>query len=122
MLRGTIYDRDGHALAMSVRVKTLFADPTEIEDLEAAARDISKALKINQTDILNALKDGKETNKRFVPLVKKLDEEYVQKLNKALAKEDVRKADLPRVPGPALERGPKTKLSVSIAGRPRDRF
>ena len=99
MLRGTIYDRDGHALAMSVRVKTLFADATEIEDIEAAARDISKALKINQTDILNALKEGKETNKRFIPLVKKLDEDTSQKLNKALAKEDVRKADLPLYPG-----------------------
>jgi cell division protein FtsI (penicillin-binding protein 3) len=99
MLRGTIYDRDGHALAMSVRVKTLFADATEIEDIEAAARDISKVLKVNQTEILSALKEGKETNKRFIPLVKKLDEDTSQKLNKALAKEDVRKADLPLYPG-----------------------
>src|SRR6185436_20355307 len=31
-LRGTIYDRDGHALAMSVKLNTLFADATEISD------------------------------------------------------------------------------------------
>lgn len=99
MLRGTIYDRDGRVLAMSVRVKTLFADATEIEDIEATARDISKALKINQTEILSALKEGKETKNRFIPLVKKLEDDAAQKLNKSLAKEDIRKADLPLYPG-----------------------
>src|SRR5438132_13465418 len=43
MLRGTIFDRDERALAMSVRAKTMYADPTEIPDTDAAAKTISKA-------------------------------------------------------------------------------
>src|SRR3954451_21979622 len=34
-LRGTIYDRNERALAMSVPVKTLYADPTEVTDIDA---------------------------------------------------------------------------------------
>src|SRR5688500_6095980 len=36
-LRGTIFDRNERALAMSLRVKTLYADPSEIADIDAAA-------------------------------------------------------------------------------------
>src|SRR5436190_17499104 len=47
MLRGTIFDRDERALAMSVHAKTLYADPTEIPDIDAAAKSIAKALKLD---------------------------------------------------------------------------
>src|SRR6476659_3437464 len=33
-LRGTIYDRNERALAMSLTVKTLYADSSEIDDVE----------------------------------------------------------------------------------------
>src|SRR5687767_13336570 len=39
MPRGTIYDRNGRALAVSINVKTLFADAMEIEDVEKTATD-----------------------------------------------------------------------------------
>lgn len=99
MLRGNILDRDGRPLAMSVRVKTLFADGKEIEDVEATARDLSKALKLDQAVVLNTLKEGKASGKRFIPLVKKVDGDTVQKFNKALAVDKIRKADLPQYPG-----------------------
>lgn len=99
LLRGSIFDRDGNPLAMSVKVKTLFADTTEIADIDASARYIAKALKAAPAEIAKALKDGKETGNRFVPLARKVDEDTVQKLNKALAAEDVKKADLPRYTG-----------------------
>src|SRR5687767_10967943 len=42
-LRGTIYDRSGmRALAMSLKVKSLYADPQEIEDVEATAKEVAK--------------------------------------------------------------------------------
>jgi len=98
-LRGSIFDRNERTLAMSVRVKTLYADMTEIADTNAAAKSIAKALGGDLKQIAAQLKQGKEANKRFVPLAKKLDEEVAQRINKALDMPDVKKADAPNFPG-----------------------
>ncbi len=98
-LRGTIYDRSERALAMSVKVKSLYADPSEVEDVEATAKNLAKALKLKTTDILKPLKEAKDGGKRFVWLARKLDEVAVQKLNETLENREVKKGDLPRVAG-----------------------
>lgn len=99
MLRGTIYDRNERALAMSVNVKTLYADPTEITEIETAAKDVAKVLKIDANSLLKQLKEGKESGKRFIPIAKKLDEATAQKINKSLQIQDLKKADLPNYAG-----------------------
>ncbi len=80
MLRGTIFDRSGRALAMSIKTKSLFADPAEIEDVGATAKKIASALKVNPNDILNNLHEAKESGKRFVWLARKIDEDTVRPL------------------------------------------
>ncbi len=99
MLRGTIRDRNDRALAMSLRVKTLYADPTEIADPDAAANYIAKALKLDAKQISNQIRHGRKSNKRFVAIAKKLDDETVQKVNKALDNPDLKKHDLPNFAG-----------------------
>ena len=99
MLRGTIYDRNERALAMSVNVKTLYADPTEISDIETAAKEIAKALKVETGPLLKQLKEGKESGKRFVAIAKKLDEATVLKINKSLQIPELKKIDLPYYAG-----------------------
>lgn len=98
-LRGSILDRNGRTLAISVRVKTLYADATEITDIDAAARAVSKALNVDAKQIAAQLRQGKGANKRFVPLARKLDEDVAQRINKALDMPDVKKADLPNFAG-----------------------
>jgi cell division protein FtsI (penicillin-binding protein 3) len=98
-LRGTIFDRSEHALAMSVNVKSLYADPAEIEDLEVTAKEVAKVLKLKSKDVLNNLKTAKENNKRFVWLARKLDAETFEKVNKQLKTEDLKKHDLPKFAG-----------------------
>lgn len=98
-LRGTIYDRSDRALAISLKVKSLYADPSEIEDVDAAAKEIAKVLKVKQIDIAAKIKDAKTANKRFVVLAPKLDEDAVQKVNQSLENKDLRKSDLPRFAG-----------------------
>ncbi len=98
-LRGTIYDRTERTLAMSVRVKSLYADPKEIEDVEYTAQRVAEALKIKPNDILKDLREAKETGKRFVWLAQKLDEETAQKLNQTLATPELKKFDLPKFQG-----------------------
>ncbi|MBV9216354.1 MAG: penicillin-binding protein 2 [Acidobacteria bacterium] len=99
MLRGTIYDRNERALAMSVRVKTLYADPTEIADIDGTAKTLAKTLKLDANQIAANIRQGKESNKRFVPIAKKLDEDVAQKINKVLDTPELRKADLPNFAG-----------------------
>ena len=99
MLRGTIYDRTDRALAMSVKVKSLYADPQEIENVEETARQVAAALKIKPDEILKNLREAKELRKRFVWIAQKLDEDTAQKLNKSLDTPDLKKFDLPKFSG-----------------------
>lgn len=98
-LRGTIYDRTDRTLAMSVKVKSLYADPREIDDIESTAQTIADALKVKPDAILKDLREAKASNKRFVWLAQKLDEETAQKLNKTLEVSDLKKFDLPKFKG-----------------------
>jgi cell division protein FtsI (penicillin-binding protein 3) len=99
LLRGTIYDRNERALAMSLRVKTLYADPAEIADPETTGRAIAKALELDANQTITQLRQAKEAGKRFVPLIKKIDDEAAQRINKRLDDPQVRKADLPNFVG-----------------------
>lgn len=99
MLRGTIYDRNERALAMSVRVKTLFADPREITDPEATGTAVAKALGLDARQIIAQIKEGKAKKRGFLPLAKKLDEDIVARVNKVLDDGKIKKSDLPNFTG-----------------------
>ncbi|HEX8737551.1 MAG TPA: penicillin-binding protein 2 [Pyrinomonadaceae bacterium] len=99
MLRGTIFDRSERALAMSVKVKSLFADPQEIQDIEATAKTVAGALKIKPQEMLKDLKEAKTSGKRFIVLARKLDEDTVKKLNETLKTENLKKPDEPKYAG-----------------------
>ncbi len=99
MLRGTIYDRNQRALAMSVRVRTLFADPKEIADPETTGIAVAKALGLDARQVVEQIKVAKAANRRFLPLARKLDEDVVLKVNKALDDGDIKKSDLPNFAG-----------------------
>ncbi len=98
-LRGTIYDRSNRALAMSIRVKSLYADPAEITDIDSAAREIAKALKTKPAEIAAKLKDARENKRRYVMLAPKLEDDAVQRVNEVLESKDLRKSDLPKFAG-----------------------
>ncbi len=99
MPRGTIYDRDGRVLAMSVTVKTLYADATQVEDVAAAAKSVAKATGGNHKELLKLLSDGKESERKFVPLVRGVSDEKAQEVNKALDTAGLKKADMPKFAG-----------------------
>lgn len=99
MPRGTIYDRNGRVLAMSVNVKTLYADATEITDLRLSAKKIAKVLGVSENSIFKQLNSAKDDERRFLPLAKGLDEEAVQKINKALDTPRIVKSGYPKSQG-----------------------
>lgn len=121
MPRGTIFDRNGRVLALSMSVKTLYADAVNLEDIELAARTIAKLSGQKASDIRKTLIDGKQSERRFVPLVRGLDEETVQKYNAALEQIGVQKADMPKFPGlhwreEQRRKYPQNELAAHIIG------
>lgn len=99
LMRGSILDRNGRTLAMSVRARTLYADATKVEDVDGTAAAVAKALKLDAKQLAEALKKGKEGGKKFVPLARKLDDEIVTRVNRELDRGEARKPDLPSFKG-----------------------
>jgi cell division protein FtsI (penicillin-binding protein 3) len=67
--RGPILDRNGHELAMSLEVDSVYADPSEIGDAAAAARRLAPVLGMKPGD----LKEKLDSDRRFVWLRRKID-------------------------------------------------
>ena len=99
---------------MSVNVKTLYADATEITDPKAAAKKLAKILGGNENSIFKQLAAAKDDERRFLPLAKGLDDEAVQKINKALETANVTKSGYPRAEGLYWA---KTRSEVIRTGR-----
>ncbi|HEN21287.1 MAG TPA: penicillin-binding protein 2, partial [Desulfobacteraceae bacterium] len=55
--RGTIYDREGHELALSVEVGSVYAHPKRIREKAAAAKQLAGVLKESRKEILERLSD-----------------------------------------------------------------
>jgi cell division protein FtsI (penicillin-binding protein 3) len=67
--RGTIYDRDGRELAVSLRVSSVFAEPAEIQDPAETARALAPVLGHPAKEIQASL----TTDKTFVWLQRQLE-------------------------------------------------
>jgi cell division protein FtsI (penicillin-binding protein 3) len=74
--RGVIYDRNGHELAMTVNVDSVFAVPSEIPDQANAATLIARVLKASPQEVLAKL----QTSRNFVWIARKLDNDTSQRI------------------------------------------
>jgi cell division protein FtsI (penicillin-binding protein 3) len=68
-IRGTIFDRNGRALAVSAEVESVYAVPANIEDAEKVARSLASCLGGNPAKLAKGLTSGK----RFVWVKRKVD-------------------------------------------------
>lgn len=75
-LRGTIYDRMGRELAVSVELESLYGVPSEIEDPKFVAAKLSSVLGMSYHSIEKRL----EGHKNFIWLNRKLDPNSVKKI------------------------------------------
>lgn len=74
--RGTITDRNGNRLALSMPVQSLFADPAIIEDRDAAAAALAPILSVE----FPALRAMFETPRRFVWVARHLDRAVAERV------------------------------------------
>jgi cell division protein FtsI/penicillin-binding protein 2 len=75
-MRGTIYDRKGRELAVSLPMDSVFGDPAEITDVEMVSRLLSRVLEIPAEDLEEKIREAKTP----VRLARKLSPETVQRI------------------------------------------
>ncbi len=80
-LRGSILDRSERALAISLKVKSLFADPSEVIDVETTAYRVAQTLGLKPQEVLADFRKAKENDRRFLWLARKVDDETVAKID-----------------------------------------
>ena len=64
--RGTIYDRNGNILAISVDAITVYANPSEVENPGTTSRQIAEVLGGTPADYMDALAAGKDVTFSFI--------------------------------------------------------
>ncbi|MCL2530081.1 MAG: penicillin-binding protein 2 [Coriobacteriia bacterium] len=79
--RGTMYDRNGNVIAISVEAVTIYANPTKITDPKKTAEILGDILGGNAQDYLDAI--TKDPDSTFVYIAKKVDTDNQQKLQDA---------------------------------------
>jgi cell division protein FtsI (penicillin-binding protein 3) len=75
--RGSIYDREGHALALSVEVGSIYAHPKRIEDKVKTANRLSHILGERPETILRLL----NSDRPFVWIERRIDPEKAKQVN-----------------------------------------
>ncbi len=74
--RGTIFDRDGQELAVSLPAKAVYADPLFVHDARTEAKVVAGALGLPQADVERRLRTGG----RFVYLARQVDQRVAERL------------------------------------------
>lgn len=74
--RGTIFDREGNALAISVEVGSIYARPKLVKEKYIAARKLSRILKLKRSKVLSLLK----SRRSFVWVQRKVSPEKIEKV------------------------------------------
>jgi len=74
--RGTIFDRDGRELAVTVDSVTFYANPTEIDDPTTVARLLAPLLHQNMLDVLEAL----TTDGTFAYVARQMEREDAERV------------------------------------------
>jgi cell division protein FtsI (penicillin-binding protein 3) len=82
--RGTIYDREGHELAVTVEVESIYAHPSQVQNKIQAAKDLASALGTKERAMVDLLK----SERPFVWVDRKASPDKVRK-TKALNIEGV---------------------------------
>ena len=77
--RGSILDRNGNALAVSIQVKSVYGVHAEIEDIDATAKTLSSILGIPAVEIARTL----TPQKKFVWIKRKISDAEAQAIEKA---------------------------------------
>src|SRR5215216_2069042 len=72
--RGLILDRQGRELARSIDVDSFYADPREIDDVEAASAALARVLNIDSAGLAARLEEAKGARRGFVWVARRVED------------------------------------------------
>jgi len=78
--RGTVFDRTGRPLAMSVPAESVYINPLKVPNLEFAADLLARALHIDRPDLYSAMQLAYESHRGFLWIKRKITYEEGQEL------------------------------------------
>jgi cell division protein FtsI (penicillin-binding protein 3) len=84
-VRGTIFDRDGVELAVSVGSVTVFTDPAFVTDAAAAAEVLSPLVGLSEEDIVAKM----TANSRFAYIARRLERSEAERVREAVEAADI---------------------------------
>jgi cell division protein FtsI/penicillin-binding protein 2 len=76
--RGLILDRQGRELARSIDVDSFYADPREIEDVEASSSALARLLNVDAVGLSTKLQEAKSARRGFIWLARRVEDEQAQ--------------------------------------------
>ncbi len=79
--RGQVLDRQGRELARSLDTKSFYADPRDINNVNDTARRIAAFTGQDVADLTQRISEAKDSNKKFLWLVRRVDLERANKLD-----------------------------------------
>jgi len=79
--RGQVLDRQGRELARSLDTESFYADPSEINNVDVTAGKIAAITGQDRTDLAKRLGEAKDSNKKFLWVVRRVDIERANKLD-----------------------------------------
>lgn len=88
--RGNIYDRNGEVLASSIEVKTIYADPTEVDQPEQLAQALEDVLGKKYKKSYDDYYKLVTKHNRFTYIQRKCSKKLASKLEKALEKANLK--------------------------------
>src|ERR1044072_496417 len=80
-IRGQVLDRQGRELARSLDTESFFADPREVLNVIDTARRVAAITGQDKDDLTAKLREAKDSNKKFIWLIRRLDLQSATKLD-----------------------------------------
>jgi cell division protein FtsI (penicillin-binding protein 3) len=80
-IRGQVLDRQGRELARSIDTESFYAEPDEIHNVGLTAKSIAAATGLDQAELTKRLNDAKDSDKKFVWIVRRMDVAAANKLD-----------------------------------------
>lgn len=78
--RGTIYDRGGQPLAMSVPMDSVFVNPVRVPDPIVASEILSRILDLDRDELYGRIVWARENHRGFLPVKRKISPEEAERL------------------------------------------